>query len=91
MFLQIRLKRSLAQSVTTISMSRGSLTFGKVNHTDLAVIDRNDHSLRKFNNGGLELCLIEIRDRDCLLRDPAATNERGRNRKALDDFQCERA
>ena len=59
---------------------------GKVNHADLTVVDRNNHSLRTFNNGSLELCLVEIRDGDCLLCDPAGTNECSRNRKALDDL-----
>jgi hypothetical protein len=59
---------------------------GKVNHADLALIDRSNHSLRTFYNGSLKLCLVEIRDGDCLLCDPAGTNECSRNRKALDDL-----
>src|SRR5215831_9959111 len=64
---------------------------GKVKHANLTVIDRNNYSLRTFNNGRLELCLVEICDGDCLLCDPAGTNECSRNRKALDDLQCERS
>ena len=70
--LQMRLKRSSAESGhDDVDISRLANP-GKIKDANLAMVDRYDDFLRSFNDCGLGLCLVIIRHGDRLFGDPAA-------------------